>query len=409
MEYIRRHLEAEILDVSKYYSAILLTGPRQSGKTTMLKKLSEEEGRGRKYVSLDDIDIRSQAINDPKGFLQQYSPPVLIDEVQYAPGLFTYIKIYIDSHHGAGDFWLTGSQIFRLMRGVRESLAGRVILFSMSPLSQREIDGKDNVPFTTDFESLLKESEKAVPKTRSEIYESLWMGGMPGRLRGTKKDRAEYYSSYISTYVARDVADLVGHIDAIKFNAFVRSAAARCAQLVNVTAMAEDADISNDMAKNWLNILETLGVVFYLRPYSNNALKRTIKTPKLYFSDTGLVAYLSRWTSPEVAEYGAMAGALFENYVVSEIMKSYTNAGIEPGLYYYRDRDTNEIDILIESDGKLCPVEIKRTASPDRRITRTFSLIEKSPLERGTSAVICTSDRLYSFDSRNLVVPVWLI
>ncbi|MCD8200559.1 MAG: ATP-binding protein [Clostridia bacterium] len=409
MEYIKRHLEPEILEVSRDYPAILLTGPRQSGKTTMLRKLSEEEGKGRKYVSLDDYDLREQARYDPKGFLQKYSPPVLIDEVQYAPDLFTYIKIYIDEHHRPGDFWLAGDQIFRLMRGVRESLAGRVILFSMMPLSQREITGAESRAFTTDYSRLLEEEKKIAPMTLPKIYERIWTGGMPGRVGTSGKDRERYYSSYLIAFVERDVRELSGEVDALKFNAFIRSAAARCSQLVNCKAMADDAGISQTQAKDWLGILETLGIVFFIHPYSNNVLKRTIKAPKMYFADTGLVCYLTRWTSPEVAESGAMAGALLENFAVSEILKSYSNAGLEPYLYYYRDHDAKEIDLLIEGDGKLCPVEIKKTASPEKKIIGAFSLIEKAPLIRGTSAVICTGDRLSSFDEDNLVVPVWLI
>ena len=409
MEYISRHMESRILELSKSFSAILLTGPRQAGKTTMLRSLAEKENIGRKYVTLDDLTERDMAKNDPSLFLQLHKPPVLIDEVQYAPELFTYIKIHIDAHHNPGDFWLTGSQVFRLMRGVQESLAGRVALLHMSPLSQREISGAPCVPFTTDFDRLLAEQDRIQPVTMPELFARLWKGSMPGLISGQTPDRNVFYSSYLSTYVERDVRDLSGSVDALKFNRFVTAVAARCSQLLNYNALAEDADIDIATSKAWVNILETLGIIFLLHPYSNNVLKRTIKTPKVYFYDTGLVCYLTRWSSPEVVESGAMNGALLENFTVSEIMKSYQNAGLEPYLYFYRDRDAKEIDVVLEGDGKLCPLEIKKTAAPDKRLTRVFSVIDKSPLQLGTGAILCMADHFSAFDRDNLIVPIWMI
>ena len=408
MTYIARHMEQKILDLSKFFSALLITGPRQAGKTTMLKELAKREGIGRGYVSLDDLNTRDMAKNDPKLFLQLHKPPVIIDEVQYAPELFTYIKIHVDEHHMPGAFWLTGSQIYRLMRGVQESLAGRVALLHLSPLSQREITGMPARPFMVDFDVLLAESKTILPVSVTEMYERIWKGCMPGLLSG-QSERDIFYSSYISTYLERDVRELSGAIDALKFNRFVTAVAARCSQLVNFTALAEDADIDIQTAKSWLNILETLGIVFLLHPYSNNVLKRTIRTPKLYFYDTGLVCYLTRWSSAEVAESGAMSGALLENFTVSELMKSYQNEGLSPYLYFYRDRDAKEIDVLLEGNGKLFPLEIKKTATPDKRIVRTFDVIEKSPLERGTGAVLCMAQEFSAFDRENLIVPVWMI
>lgn len=409
MEYISRHMESKILELSKSYSAILLTGPRQAGKTTMLRSLAEKENIGREYVSLDDLNIRDMAKNDPALFLQIHKPPVLIDEVQYAPELFTYIKIHIDKYHNPGDFWMTGSQIFRLMKGVQESLAGRVALLHMSPMSRREIIGAQCVPFSTNFDKLLAESKNITPVAMPEMFEQIWKGSMPGLISGQLTDRNIYYSSYLSTYVERDVRDISGNIDALKFNRFVTAVAARTAQLLNYKALADDADIDMITAKAWVNILETLGIIFLLHPYSNNVLKRTIKTPKVYFYDTGLVCYLTKWSSPEVAESGAMGGALLENFAVSEIMKGYQNAALEPYLYFYRDRDAKEIDVIIEGDGKLCPLEIKKTATPDKRIIKTFGVIDKAPLEVGTSAVLCMAEQFGAFDRDNLIVPIWMI
>lgn len=409
MNYISRHMEKYIADLSKTWSAILLTGPRQSGKTTMLKSLAEKENIDREYVSLDDLTMREMAKNDPKMFLQLHKPPILIDEVQYAPELFTYIKIHIDEHHNPGDFWLTGSQIFRLMHGVQESLAGRVAVLHMSPLSQRELITAPPHPFSTDFDILLEDSKIIKPVTIPQLFERIWNGCMPGLASGEYADRNMFYSSYLSTYIERDVRELSGSIDALKFSRFITAVAARTSQIMNYKAIADDADIDQITAKKWIRILETLGIIFLLHPYSNNVLKRTIKSPKLYFYDTGLVCYLTRWSSPEVAESGAMSGALLENFTISEIIKSYQNVGREPFIHYYRDRDAREIDVILEGDGKLCPLEIKKTATPDKRITRVFKLIDKSPLELGASAVLCMTDKLSAFDSNNLIIPIWLI
>lgn len=409
MDYIKRHMEEKILQVSRVYPALLLTGPRQSGKTTMLKMLAKKEGINREYISLDDLSIREMAKKDPALFLQIHKPPMLIDEIQYAPELFTYIKIYIDEHHNAGDFWLTGSQIYRLMRGVQESLAGRVALLHMSPMSQREIYGYPSNPFKVDLDNLVLASKTIKKVTTPHIFQMIWKGSMPQIASGEYTDKNLYYSSYISTYIERDVRELSGSIDALKFNRFITSIAARTSQLLNYNAIAEDADIDIQTSKAWINILQTLGIIFLLHPYSNNVLKRTIKTPKVYFYDTGLVCYLTRWSSAEVAESGAMNGALLENYAISEIIKGYQNAGLEPYIYFYRDKDSKEIDIVLEMDGKLFPIEIKKTATPDKRIMKTFEIINKSPLSIGTSAILCMAEQLGAFDRNNLIVPIYLI
>ena len=264
-------------------------------------------------------------------------------------------------------------------------------------------------PFSPNFERLMSEIKNIFPVTTPDIFYRLWLGSMPGLASGQFTGRNIFYSSYISTYIEKDVQDLSGNVDALKFHRFITAVAARTSQLLNYNALAEDADIDLPTAKSWVNILETLGIVFLLHPYSNNVLKRTIKTPKIYFYDTGLVCYLTRWSSAEVAEFGAMNGALLENYTVSEIMKSYQNAGLEPYIYFYRDRDAKEIDVLLEHDGKLFPLEIKKTASPDQRLTRVFSIIDKFPLQVGTGAILCMAEKLSAFDRDNLIVPIGLI
>lgn len=409
MGYIKRSMEDVFLKLSKQYPAILITGPRQVGKTTMLQKLVALEGRNRHYVSLDDLNERSLAKSDPAMFFQLHKPPVFIDEVQYAPELFTYVKISIDQNHKAGDFWMTGSQLFKLMRGVQESLAGRVALLHLSPLSQQEIYTGQFGAFTLDFDVLCRRQKNIHSVSTPQLYERIFHGGMPALISKQYEDRNIFYSSYINTYLERDVRDLSGSIDSLKFLNFITAAAARTSQMVNYKGIADDCDIDQTTAKSWLRILETLGIIFYLHPYSNNVLKRTVKTPKLYFYDTGLVCYLTKWSSSETAMNGAMNGALLENYTISEIQKSYQNAGKEAFLYYYRDKDAKEIDILIEGDGQLYPIEIKKTASPEKKMVSTFSVIEKSPLKRGTGAVLCMAEKLGAFDRDNLIIPIALI
>ena len=410
MAYINRAMEATFKRMAQEFSVVLLTGPRQVGKTTMLKRLAEAEDVNREYVTLDDITEREMAKNDPKLFLQLHKPPVFIDEVQYAPELFPYIKIYVDEHQQAGDFWLTGSQIFKLMDGVQESLAGRVCLLHMSPLSQAEACGCTSEPFTVDFERLLMRSKAVAPASIQEVFERIWRGGMPAIVSGVKKEQAAVYSSYISTYIDRDVKEIADRVDSFKFLNFVTVVAALTSQMVNYKTIADAVEISVPTVKNWLNILERLGIIFYLHPYSNNLLKRMVTKPKLYFYDSGLVAYLTKWTDSETLMNGAMSGAILENFVVSEIVKSYQNAGLEPFIYYYRDKDNKEIDIVLERNGTLYPLEVKKTMMPDKRWTNVFGVLDKTSLKRGTGGILCLSDNKFTaFDRDNLIIPVWEI
>ena len=408
--YITRHMEKPVMELNEQYPVLLLTGPRQVGKTTMLEHLIEVEGKGRKKVSLDDLTLRELAKTDPKMFFQLYQPPLLIDEVQYAPELFPYIKIMVDERHQPGDFWLTGSQLFKMMEGVQESLAGRVALLHLSPLSQSEIMKRPTEPpFSLELPLLSERQNGRQMLNTPEVFQRIHQGGMPALVTGTYSNASIFYSSYIDTYMERDVRRLSNDIDSLKFLRFLRSVAARTSQQVNYKGIADDAEIDQTTAKNWLHVLEALGIIFLLEPYSNNVLKRTVSTPKLYFYDSGIVCYLTRWSSPETAMEGAMSGALLENYTVAEIIKTYQNAGQEPFLYYYRDKDAREIDLILERDGKLFPIEIKKMASPPKKLTKVFDLIDKSPLQRGTGAILCMADQLGAFDQNNLIVPISLI
>ena len=407
MNYISRNLEKIVLEVTKEYPVVLVTGPRQIGKTTMLQKLME--GTDRSYVSLDDLNERNLAKTDPELFLQLHKPPVLIDEVQYAPELFTYIKLHVDKNHNPGDFWLTGSQVFKLMRGVQESLAGRVAALSLTSLTQAEICDGQMEPFTIDMEALISRSKERKQADTRDIFARIFRGSMPAIVSGQNSNSQIFYSSYLTTYIERDVKELSDAIDSLKFLHFITAVAARCGQMLNVADIARDADINQKQAKDWLGILETLGIIFYLHPYSNNLLKRLVKTPKLYFYDTGLVCYLTKWSSAETLESGAMNGAILENYVVAEIMKTYLNNGKEPFMYYYRDKDAKEIDIVLEHDGVLNPIEIKKSSNPGSELIKVFDLLDRSSIPRSKGAVICMKPELSAIDRENYIVPIWVI
>ena len=407
MRYIARNLEKVVLEVTKEYPVVLVTGPRQVGKTTMLQKLME--GTDRNYISLDDLNERNLAKTDPEMFLQLHKPPILIDEVQYAPELFVYIKIHVDKYHNAGDFWLTGSQVFKLMSGIQESLAGRVAVLSLTSLSQAEICGGEMQPFTLDIEELSARRKERTKADTGVIFDRIFRGSMPAIVSEKNSNSQIFYSSYLTTYIERDVRELSDAIDSLKFLHFITAVAARCGQILNIAEIARDADINQKQAKNWLGVLETLGLIFYLHPYSNNMLKRLVKTPKLYFYDTGLVCYLTKWSSAETLQSGAMNGAILENYVVAEIRKTYLNCGKDPYMYYYRDKDAREIDIILEHDGVLNPIEIKKSANPGSELIKVFKLLDKSSAKRSKGAVVCMKPELSAIDRENYIVPVWMI
>jgi predicted AAA+ superfamily ATPase len=337
--------------------------------------------------------------------MQLHQPPICIDEIQKAPGLFPYIKMHIDKTHRPGDFILTGSQIYRLMDNIEETMTGRITILNMQGISLAETTGLPNLPFLPSMD-VYRDRIPKPPIDANAIFDRIQKGQMPSILTGQYRDTARYYSDYLSTYIHKDINDLISGIDTLKFRRFITACACRTAQLKNITAIAEDAEINVATATNWLNVLEKIGIIFYLHPYSNNLLKRTIKTPKLYFHDTGLVCYLCKWQDGNTAAVGAQAGALLETFVVSEILKTYYNAGKEPFLYYYRDVDNKEIDLFIENNQVIHPVEIKKAAIVDKRIASKFKIIEKSGLKQGVGAVLCLSDRLGAINQDTLTIPV---
>ena len=408
MAYIHRTLEQKIMDISRDYSCLLLIGPRQVGKTTMLEHLME--GSERQKVTLDDVENRRLAQSDPALFLEMHPAPVLIDEVQYAPQLFSYIKINVDSGAAPGSYWLTGSQAFQLMELAQESLAGRTAIVHMSALSQSELYGDGTTePLSINLEKLNWRKEHLSSCNSMEMFERIWNGGMPGHRSGRYKDRDVFYSSYIQTYINRDVSDMIPGVDKLLFADFIRAAACRVGQMLNTHDIAQDVGVSDDTAKRWLQVLEKSEVIFYLRPYSNHLLKRTVKTPKMYFFDTGLAAYLTKYSSPEILMNGAINGAILENYTVAEIRKTWQNSAKECLMHYYRDKDTNEIDMVIEADGKLHPLEIKKSTNPGTELASAFKVLDKGSVPRGTGAILCLREEISAIDRNTFILPIWMI
>ena len=419
--FFERTIEKTLRNVSDTFPVLLLTGPRQVGKTTILEKMA---GEGRRIVSLDNPTIRLFAKNEPGLFLQRYAPPVLIDEVQYAPELFDYIKIHADNHKENGDIWMTGSQTFRLMKNVTESLAGRVGVVRMLGLSSSEIGGNRFPEFKVDPHELVRRTGLAVPMDIAALFERIFKGSMPRLYEIDNIDRANFFESYLETYISRDVKDLTQVADELSFLNFINIVAARTATNVNYDVLAREAGISAPTAKQWLSILVSSGLVALIPPYSNSVLKRTIKAPRMYFLDTGLCAYITRWESAETLERGAMDGAFFETWVVSEIYKSYIHNGKRAPLYFYRDSNKKEIDLIISQDGVVNPIEIKKGTAP-KDAARNFSVlkpIEKEPAEEkifsgmahiktkvGAGAVICMPPDVLPIDKHNWYVPAWLI
>jgi predicted AAA+ superfamily ATPase len=408
--YLPRVIEKTICDTAKHFPALLLVGARQVGKTTVLRQLA---GNERAYVTLDDPRILDTARSDPALFMRRHPPPVLLDEIQYAPEILPFIKMAIDADRKPGMFWLTGSQQFHVMRGVSESLAGRVGILNLLGLSQREGrgEGTEQKPFLPDAAAFLRKAgsggEPEPP--HSHLFRRIWRGAFPAMTLDPGMNWETFFRSYVQTYLQRDVRALTAVGDEAAFFRFMRAAAARTGQLLNTAILARDADVAPNTAKKWLSILETSGVVCLLEPYHANVIKRMVKAPKLYFLDTGLAAYLTEWTSPEVLEAGAMSGAMLETWMFGEILKSWVHNGLTPSFYYYRDRDQKEIDLVIVRDGCVYPVEFKKTASPDRGMAANFALLEKTGLRVGDGAVVALTETALPLSATAWGIPAgWI-
>jgi predicted AAA+ superfamily ATPase len=406
--FYQRHADEAILKLSGMFGAVLVTGARQTGKTTLLKEITGSV----EYVTLDDTLQLVNASGQAGTFFLDHPPPVFVDEIQYAPSLFTQIKLILDRKKRKGQFFLSGSQTFEMMKHVSESLAGRVGILNLPGLSLREIYGvSTREPFLPTDAFLACRQRNCVTIPYGDVWRILHRGSYPELCAHTDFDWQMYYAAYVRTYIERDVRSLSQVGDETKFIQFLTIAASRTGQLLNLNGMARDVGISQPTAERWLSVLAASNIIFLVKPYSNNMTKRMVKTPKLYFMDTGLAAYLTRWTDADVLRNGAMAGAFFETFVVNEIAKSYLNRGIlDVPVYFLRDRDGHEIDLLIENSGTLYPIEIKKHADPTRSDIASFNLLDKIPgMKRGPGGVVCLYDRLNTLQGNDRVIPICLL
>lgn len=404
--YIKRVIEERLIYLSKHFPVVLVCGARQIGKTTMLRKFNEQGGEKCNYVTLDYPRMRTLAKTDPELFLQENPAPLIIDEIQYAPELLTYIKIRVDNDGSSGQYFLTGSQMFHMMKNVGESLAGRVGILTMYPLSRAEIDGRTSRPFLPGNKRDVVKRSDAV-----EIFDMILRGSMPKMAVDKELSSEDFYGAYMQTYLERDIRDFAEVRDETRFLRFISCAAARTAQELNLSDIGKDVGIDRNTAESWLNILISTGLVYILPPYSGNTIKRIVKRPKLYFMDTGLACYLSFWNNAQALELSAMSGAMFETYVISEIIKSYANSGRDTRsrLYYYRDNNGKEIDLIIAENGMLHPVEIKKSADPGNEALKNFNVIDAIGGKRGKGAVVCMTPSRIPLDADNELIPVWEI
>lgn len=411
MVYKKRHIEDIVIQTEKGFKSVLVTGPRQVGKSTMLKKLHAD----RRYITFDNPVLLEETKREPGLFFKNNRPPVILDEVQYITDLFPYIKMECDEASENGTIDMTGSQQFQLMKNVSESLAGRIAILELSGLSLRELtDDNFRKPFIP-TEQYIEDRGKTV-KTCDSLWNVIHRGSYPGLL-DEEVDWEIFYSSYVQTYIDRDINDMTGVKDRLKFVSFMTAMAARTGQMLNYSTVADQVGVTVATVREWTSLLEASGVIYILQPYSNSALSRAIKTPKLYFRDTGLVCYLTKHQTAETAANGAMAGEIFETFVVSEILKSFSNAGKDYRMYvsYYRGKDKGknadakeaEIDLIIEEGQVLYPVEIKMSANPKLSMTDAFDVIDKIPgKKRGLGIVLCRYDSPLWLNERTVALPV---
>jgi predicted AAA+ superfamily ATPase len=406
--YRPRAIEGVWLRASRQFPVVLLTGPRQVGKTTTLEYLCEKR---RRYVTLDDLALRTLARTEPALFLDRFQPPVFIDEIQYAPELLPYIKMQADRRGKAGSYWLTGSQQFRLMKGVTESLAGRVAILPLLGFSSREADMRPRMkdPFLPLKDVLERLALSAGSNRLMAVYRRIWEGSFPALVTGRIKDRNLFYRSYVQTYLERDIRDLARVGDMEAFRRFLVASAARTGQMLNYSDLSRDCGISVNTARAWMTMLVASYQVYLLQPWHSNITTRLYKTPKMYFLDTGLCAYLTEWSTPETLEAGNMSGAIFETFVLGEILKSWWNCGLEPGLFYYRDKDGREIDLLIARDNRLYPVEIKKSANVSAHVAKTFASLDRFRGAKGSGGVVSLYPDLLPSGGDNWLIPAGIL
>ena len=387
-----------IKNVSDTFKVLLITGPRQVGKTTLLLSLKPNNMN---YVTLDDVNLRRQAQEDPKMFLEEHPWPLLIDEAQYAPELFSYIKIIVDKEQKNGMYWLTGSQQFHLMKNASDSLAGRVGIINLNSFTYSEIIQNENKKLFDPID--IRKSPKI---DVNDLYKIIYKGGMPELYNNKNISQEIFFQGYIDTYISRDVKSLTEIGNAMAFKKFIVSVASRTGEQLNYSSLANDSGISVPTAIKWLSILVTSGIVYLLEPYMSSQLKRITHIPKIIFMDTGLACYLAGWNSARDLQLSSSAGHYLESYIISEIVKSYNARGIRPNISYYRDKDGKEIDLIFYKNNKLYPFEIKKTASPNSDMIRNFKELQKTKKEIGTGGIICFYDELMHLDKNNYIIPV---
>jgi len=408
MRYISRELERKFLEANQFFKVILVLGARQVGKSTMLKHLAGEEHRT--IVTMDDDRARELAKSDPRLFFQTYRPPILIDEIQKAPNLLEYIKVMCDGSEERGRFWLTGSQRRKIMEKATETLAGRLGILHLYGLSQREKAGYlDPAELDFSMDSLLSRQKQMPENQVLEVFQQIWKGGFADVQNASEEMAQLYYQSYMDNYLIADAVNDQGITDVEGFRRMIRACAALVGQLVNYHTLAEAAGISEVTAKKWLGILRDMEVIYLLEPYSNNELQRMIKTPKLYFCDTGLCAYLTRWLTPDSLREGAASGHFYENYVVMELVKNYAYAKNAALLSFYRDDNAKEIDVFVEENGKIHPLEIKLSANPPKKEIRKFDVIDKTSLVHGRGGIVCMTSVPFPLDDQNSLIPCNLL
>ncbi|MCL1916984.1 MAG: DUF4143 domain-containing protein [Peptococcaceae bacterium] len=411
--YIKRKIEQTFLDLSDSFPAVMIAGARQVGKTTLLKQLM---GAEREYVSLEIPGNRLMAVEDPEAFLEQYQPPVIIDEFQHAPNLLPHIKAHIDEHQVCGDFWLAGSQNIASLKNVFENLSDNMGMINLFSLSHSEITQTLFDDYETSFEQLVSKQNIVTPMTKSESFVKILTGGMPYIYDNVPPSLQNYFDAYFQNLLIRDIKDLSQTADELLFYKFMQVCSQVIAEQVNYAEIARRADISISKAKEWVDVLSTLGIIIFLPPYSHSTLKKPPKIPKMYFMDTGLLCYLRGIMDTETLARDLYSGNFFENYVVSELYKSYTNVGENPPLYYYQDVNTyKEIDLVIERDGLMCPVEINESTDPDKKsMIRNFNALDSvvnTNMRIGTGNIICNGHDIYplSEDEDFWAVPHWFI
>jgi len=416
-KYKTRTIETSLNSLIGNCPVIMITGPRQVGKTTLLSHLAANSKEKINYVSLDNLLIRSQAVEDPELFLRNYETPLIIDEFQYAPELLSYIKIKVDKarqNEMFGDkkevgtlYYLTGSQVFQTMKNVSESLAGRIGILDLYGFSTRELESKEEPIFIPDI-NLLKNKEKLETKMTNKIFEKIINGSYPEVNNNNGRNREQFYEAYIRTYIERDVRQLINIKDENKFIKFISSVAARTAQEYNAFEIANDIGIDSKTVDEWISILKNTNLIYMLQSYSNNNVQKAIRRPKIYFMDTGLACYLTGYINSETLERSAYNGAIFETYIIGEIIKSYTNNGKDPRtrLYYYRDTNQKEIDLLVFYDNKVYPVEIKKSANPGKTALKNFDVVKKFGVEVGNGIVLCMIENIIAIDDQNYYVPI---